>query len=122
MIYVTLLALAAFAVHIWLTFVFFGSVCALQRARDAGNMPPIMKIFGYPVLAVGLVLDAVLHLVWGTLLFLDLPRKGEWLLTQRLIRYKRLNDRKSLRYLVAMVLCVGLLDPLDPKGCHCRTD
>ena len=70
-----------------------------------------------PAVAVGYVADIVLQWTVGTVLFLDLPRSGENLLTARLVRYSRGHDHWRKRW--AEWICTHLLDPFDPKGDHC---
>jgi hypothetical protein len=100
---------------VWLLYVFYAAVMAFKRARDAGQMAWPMKVFGYPALFVGLLLDAAVNVTVCTVLFLELPR--EWLVTARLSRHI-LGD--GWRAVVAVWICENLLDELDPSGCHCK--
>lgn len=79
----------------------------------------------WPLIASTLVLDVILNIIVGTILFLDLPK--ELLLTARLQRYvtepgaswSDLGAKPSWRAKLAKFICKHLLDPYDPKGCHC---
>lgn len=110
--------LAICALVVYLTFVHYSAVMNLQRVRDAGKLTVIQRPFAYIALGIGLVLDFLLNVAVCTLLFVELPR--EWLVTARLIRHKRAGQ--GWRFRLASWLCTNLLDNLDPKGCHCRTD
>lgn len=114
-----LLALGAFVSHTAATLVLYWAVMALLAARESGRLAlvhPVVRAFAYAVLYVGLALDALLSIVWGTLVFADWPR--ETLLTSRLIRYKRLGA--GWRFSLAVWVCANMLDPFAPGGCHCR--
>lgn len=97
-----------------LTWGLYLSVMHLKAARDAGRLTLGAKIFGYPWLALALVVDVLFNLVTGTLLFLELPR--ELLFTSRVSRW---NDRPGWRGDLARWFCAQLLDPFDAGG-HCR--
>lgn len=112
----TLLVLI-FALHLLVTLIFFAAICRLQQLRDGGKLTPGLRLATYGfILPIGYLLDFTLN-VAASVLFLMPPQ--DWLLTGRLIRYKRAGA--GWRYLLASVLCEQLLDPLDPSGCHCRT-
>jgi len=110
MMYHLLVALGA--VHVlWGMFV----ICmALKRVQDAGQLTLAMKLFGYPFLLLGLVVDVAVNVVIGSLLFLEPPR--EWLLSARLWRLS--NGRPSWRQRIALKIRTQLLDSIDPSGIH----
>lgn len=108
--------IAALLLSPWLLFVFYGAVMSLKRARDAGNFHWSLKVLGYPILWVGLALDAFVNVAACSVLFLEVPR--EWLVTQRLSRHKLQGS--GWRQKLAAFMCVHWLDPLDPSGCHCK--
>lgn len=81
--------------------------------RDAGLLTTPMKIFGYPVLAMGLVIDFFVNVCIGSVLFLELPR--EYTLSARLTR---LTKGTGWRATVALKIRTGLLDNVDPAGVH----
>jgi hypothetical protein len=93
------------------------ALCPLKCARDQGRLTPAAKVFGYPLLAVFMVLDVTYNLTVGTLTFLELPH--ELLFTSRLQRHLK-DDPATWRYKVADWLCTNLLDPFDPSGSHCK--
>jgi hypothetical protein len=106
-------ALGAY-LSIGITWVFYLAVMNLKRNRD--QLTPIAKGFAYPMLAIGLVADVLFNFLWGTILFLELPR--ELLMTARLKRH--LNDHKNdWRDRNAHWFCRNFLNPFDPSGNHC---
>lgn len=106
---------AAFA---WLQYL---AIMNLQRARDSATLPTMAFRIATPILYFGLLCDVLLNVIWGTVMFLDLPR--EWLLTSRLERYKYGKGgtaQKGWRLVLTEWLAAVLLDPFDPKGQHVR--
>lgn len=107
---------ALFAVLLfYATWAGYLAIMHLKTTRDRGQLTGTAKIIAYPLLAVFVVLDVVLNLLLGTLIFLEPPR--EFLFTTRV---SRLNDSKSWRGAVARWMCSELLDVFDPSGRHCR--
>lgn len=98
---------------IWMLWVMFVCVMRLKMLREAGQLTTAMKVFGYPTLAVGLVLDLFVNVVFGSLVFLEIPR--EFTLSSRLWR---LSNGEGWRAKVALAIRVGLLDAIDPAGVH----
>jgi len=91
---------------------FYLAVMNLKRYR--GDLGPLAKAFGYSGLALGLVLDLILTVVIGTVLFLAIPR--DLTLTGRLKRHKA---EGGWRGKIAEFICTKLLDQFDPSGSHC---
>ncbi|MDE2000805.1 MAG: hypothetical protein KGI52_17970 [Burkholderiales bacterium] len=86
----------------------------LIRARDAGLLPRPAYVLGLPIVAAGVLLDALVNITVCTLLFAELPR--EWLVTARVTR---LELSAGWRAAVAKWVCRNLLDNFDPSGKHC---
>ena len=86
----------------------------LIRARDAGLLPRAAYVLGLPIVAAGVLLDALVNVTVCTLLFAELPR--EWLVTERVTRLERSG---GWRQVVASWVCHNLLDNFDPSGKHC---
>ena len=91
------------------------AVMYLDTVKRQGRLTPAAKVIAMPLLWVGLGVDVSFNLVWGTMIFLDIPR--EWLFTSRI---SRLNDLSTWRGELARWVCRELLDPFDPEGEHCR--
>lgn len=98
----------------WLCWVFYVCVMRLQMLRDSGTLTAGQKVFGYPTLFVGLILDVVLNLILCTIIFVELPR--EFTVSSRLWRHS--NAEKSWRQKVALFIRTQLLDTADPRGYH----
>ena len=93
--------------------VFFLAVMSLKRAKDAGTLTFWNKVFGYPVLFVGLLLDFLANTLVLTVLLLELPREGT--VTSRL---KRHNTAGTGWRKAGAAWAEPLLDPYDPSGDH----
>lgn len=98
----------------WLLWMLYACVMRLKQVRDAGKLTLAMKVFGYPALFVGLAIDFVVNVVFGTLVFLQLPR--EMTLSTRLWRLS--NGEPSWRQRWALWIRTQLLDSIDPSGIH----
>lgn len=68
---IVILAVATISYQLWVHFV---AVMHLKHMRDEGKLTTAQKVIGYPVLAVGLVLDIALQIIISAM-FLELPRE-----------------------------------------------
>ena len=111
---VTLTLTVATLYVLWL---FYLAVMSLYRAHHARTLSLPAKLLGYPILAVGALLDSAVNIVIMSLVFFERPY--EWLVTKRLARHIKHGGgwRKNL----ASWICSHLLNPFDPdqRG-HCR--
>jgi hypothetical protein len=98
----------------WTLWVFYVAVMRLKQVRDAGKLTIAMKVFGYPLLVVGLVLDLLVNVCIGSVVFIEIPR--ELTLSSRLWRLS--NGAPGYRQKVALWFRVNLLDAIDPDGIH----
>ena len=98
---------------LWALWLFFLAVMSLKRAKDAGLLTTTAKVFGYPVLFIGLTLDFLANVLVLTVLLIELPREGT--VTSRLKRHNR--ESTGWRKAVA-AWAEPLLDPFDPSGDH----
>lgn len=105
--------LAALAVtHIlWVHYV---AMMRLKMVRDEGKLTTAAKVFGYPALVMGLILDLVVNVFVGTVLFVEPPQ--EWTLSARLTRLGEGNSGWRRRR--ADRIRKALLDHIDPSGIH----
>ena len=108
---------ASLIVTIWIIWGFYLMMMPLKRNWKEGKLNTISKIFGYPWLAIFLIMDFTFNITWGTILFLDIPK--EFLFTQRLNRYLDQSDR-YWRNKLANWMCINFLDSFDPDGHHCE--
>lgn len=99
--------------YILVCWVWYLAVMHLKRQR--AQLSSSVRVMGQIVLGIGLVLDLVLTLVIGTIVFLDPPRETS--ATARLSRY---FGRDDWRGSIARWICSSLLDPFDPEAPHCR--
>jgi hypothetical protein len=85
----------------------------IKRVRDAGKLTTLGKVFGYPTLVIGLILDLLVNWFVMTIILLEVPR--ELTVTSRLKRH----HKESTGYRLAVVkFFEPVLDPLDPSGDH----
>lgn len=101
----------------YLLWVIYGFVMNMKRARDDNKLTLPAKILGYPVLAVGLLLDVAVNLFVMTFVLLEAPRWGEWLVTTRLQRHAH---GRGFRKVIAIWFAEHILNFLDPSGQHIK--
>lgn len=95
---------------------FYALVMGVYRAHLRGRLSrAALWVYG-PWLVLGFVIDVLAQYTAATLIFAELPRPREHLVTQRL---SRLEDTPGWRGDLARWICTKLLDPLDPTGEHC---
>ena len=92
------------------------AVMNLKRAVDNGTMTKPAYVLGYPLLIVGFILDVLFNWVFGTVMFLELPKNGVF--TSHLNRhYKKYTWRGKM----ATWICENLLNTFDPSPHgHCK--
>ena len=84
-----------------------------KRVRDMGKLTLLGKVFGYPTLVIGLVLDLFVNTTLMTIVLFEIPQ--EWTVTSRLKRH----HAESTGWRLAVVkFFEPVLDPLDPSGDH----
>lgn len=103
---------------IYATWAFYLLYTALLRVKRAGQMSLVSQLFGYPLVAIGAVLDVSLNILIGTALFCEWPNYKRLFLTARMSRLIREDD--GWRGDVAAWICSNLLDAFDPSGKHCK--
>jgi hypothetical protein len=69
-----------------------------------------------PWVVIGYAVDIFAQYTVAILFFVDWPRKGEHLVTERLIRYSAGTGWRKTK---ADWICTELLDIFDPRGNHC---
>jgi hypothetical protein len=94
-------------------YVFYCAVMNIKRVRDMGKLTTLGKVFGYPTLVIGLILDLLVNWFVMTIILLEIPQ--ELTVTSRLKRH----HKESTGYRLAVVkFFEPVLDPLDPSGDH----
>lgn len=99
---------------LYATYLHFAAVMNLMRVREANELTVAAKVLGYPMLYIGLVLDFLFNITWGSLLFLELPK--ELLFSGRVTRLVATD--KEWRGRLALWARQQLLDNVDPHGVH----
>jgi hypothetical protein len=108
LIYIGVSLLITYALYVW-----YAAVMNIKRVRDMGKLTTLGKVFGYPTLVIGLVLDLLVNWFVMTIILLEVPR--ELTVTSRLKRH----HKASTGYRLAVVkFFEPVLDPLDPSGDH----
>ena len=98
----------------WLLWGCYVVVMRLKMVQQAEKLTLAQKVFGYPYLAIGLVLDFFVNVLYASLLFRERPK--EWTVSSRLWRLS--NGPEGWRRDRATLLRVELLDSIDPEGVH----
>jgi hypothetical protein len=130
-------------ISIYALWIFYLAIMNLKRVKDSkdesgkSQLGKLALTFGTPLLIVGYVLDMLVTLFIGTLVFLDLPK--ELTLTARLARYIKVDNdalaalaitnttnhiaieyTPTIRGKWALWFCVEFLDKFDSIGKHGR--
>lgn len=72
----------------------------------------------YGIVAIGLVVDVLFNLVYGTIMFMQWPSYKRLTLTARLKHIIDFQPKDSRRFKLAIFLCKYLIEPWDAG--HCR--
>jgi hypothetical protein len=108
LIYIGVSLLITYALYVW-----YAAVMNIKRVRDMGKLTILGKVFGYPTLVIGLILDLLVNWFVMSIILLEIPR--ELTVTSRLKRH----HKESTGYRLAVVkFFEPVLDPLDPSGDH----
>lgn len=102
-----------FVCSLWFLWLLYLAVMSLKRGQDAGTLTKWCKVFGYPILFLGLLVDLFCNVFAMTILLGELPK--EMTVTSRLKRHNRTSS--GWRKAVA-VWAEQLLDQFDPSGDH----
>lgn len=102
--------------YIYLLWALYVLVMGFYRAKLSGRLNGLNLVLAYPIYLFGLVVDAISQFTLASFIFLELPKRGEWLVTSRL---KRHMAGYGWRRRLAKYICDHILDPFDPKGDHC---
>ena len=108
---------------VYSTWVHFAAIMRMRALRDAGEIDKgrdwVLWAAGAVMTFIGLTLDVLLNIIFGTVVMWELPR--EWLTTSRLIRWNKSRStswwtRNVRKPMVA--LGKTLLDKVDTDGLH----
>ncbi len=109
----------AFLVSSVTLFILFATVVKLEAfVKGKATWLRDLTILGWsPWIVTAILRDALFQYTWGTIIFLEWPPKGEYMLTWRLTRHKRAGLTDGWRYKLAMSICT-LIEKIQPG--HCR--
>lgn len=100
------------------SFLFWFLYATLMRARDKVQANPegskVIKVLGYALLLIGYPYDVIYNYTYGSIVFWQFPRSGEYTFTARLKRTVTLN---TWRGDIARFVCRYLVNPLDKDHC-----
>ena len=108
------LILTVLYTYLFILFCWMLYLATMNLAAHRKDMGWVAKIHAYILIAFALVMDFILTVVVGTVVFASLPK--EWTLTDRLKRHKL---EGGWRAKLASWICQHLLDQFDPDGDHC---
>lgn len=120
----TVKASLAVAAFLWCFWVLYVATMGVYRLHLSGQLKALTisrftRAMCYSLVAVAYVVDLLAQYTVATLVFLDLPRRGERLVTDRLQRYVA-QPGQDWRSAKAHYVCTHLLDLFDPTGDHCN--
>ena len=107
--------ITAVIIYAMLLLLWLGYITVMSGLREWSDLHLFAKINLIIPAAAFLLLDVLVNLTIGSLLFLERPRW--WTLSERL-HYHATRDHGWKTYLAAW-LCKNLLNPFDPDGHHC---
>lgn len=102
---------------LWAFWGMYVLVMGIYRAHLSKRLSRAAYVLGLPWVALGYAVDVLAQFTIAVVVFLDLPRRGEWLVTDRLERY--IAQGAGWRSWLAKYICDHLLDVFDPSGEHC---
>ncbi len=102
---------------VYLAFGLYVITMALYGVHLRGRMSWAGYLLGWPWVLVAYVADVTLQYTLASVVFRELPPRGEWTVSRRLSRWKR-DDPLSRRGVWAAKTC-RFLSVFDPKGDHC---
>lgn len=94
------------------TWLLYLAVMSLKRAR--GELHGPIKVIGYAIAFIGVVIDVIYNVIIGSIIFFEIPK--ELLFTARCDRH---IPQKTWRGSLARWICKYMLDPFDKGGKHC---
>lgn len=111
----TTIAVVAYLLGVWITWVLFLAVMNLERAKKRWSLTKIQQVMGLPIVVIGYLLDVFYNVTLCTVLFLELPKEPT--ISQRLERYIKDNET-DWRHRQAMWWRETLLADFDKDGSH----
>ena len=100
------------SIVLWLAFITICNLYPHLKHDHAGVVKYAINAF----LGIFLVLDTLFNIIYGSILFLELPK--EWVLTMRLRRH--IKNGMGWRYRLSVFICEYLIEPWDVG--HCKLE
>lgn len=102
---------------LWSFYYFFCIVMGFYRLQLRGQLKGLIFVAALPAVIIGIIMDVIAQYTFASLIFREWPQRKEYLVTDRLQRYK--TQPGTWRFKYAEYICRNLLDPIDPTGKHC---
>ena len=112
------------AAFLWCFWVLYVATMAVYRLHLAGDLKAATTsrwtlALCYSLVAVAVVVDVIAQYTVAMVVFLEAPKRGEHLVTDRLQRYMAL-EVPTWRSVKADWICQHILDMFDPDKNHCN--
>ena len=106
-------------VQVWACLIVFYTlyIAAINIYSDWKVLKLWVKLFSLPIVVVMVLFDVIMQITLFSLLFFDRPR--DFMVTQRLARYRSDEWPQGPRKAVATLICTQALNPFDPTQKHC---
>lgn len=109
---------------LWCFWVLYVATMAVYRLHLAGELKVATTsrytlALCYSLVGIAVLVDVIAQYTVASVLFLEVPKKREHLVTDRLQRYLAL-EAPSWRTAKADWICLHILDLFDPKKNHCK--
>jgi hypothetical protein len=101
----------------YILWIFYLAIMNLKSAKDAGTMTKVAYSLALPMLVAGYILDIVVNVTIGTLLFLDFPHYKRLTLSARM-SYLYEPGSTAWRSKLSEWFARNLLNNYDPSGQH----
>lgn len=88
----------------------------LKRVKESGKLTRTMKVLGFPRVVFGMSLDVYVNFFVITVVLFELPKWGEWTVSERLSRH--FDHSTGWRFAFSSWVLSEMLDAFDPSGLH----
>jgi len=95
-------------IGLWILF-----INVMTWKKNANKIPKWLTYPLYVIVAIAYIWDVVFNIIFGTIMFLDIPQ--ELTLTGRMRRI--IITKEDWRLDFAIFICKKLVEPWDPKHC-----
>lgn len=106
-----------FVFPVYALWLFYLAIMNLKRAKDAGTMTRTALILALPIGIIGYVIDIVVNVTIGTILFMEFPHYARLTLSARM-SYLYVEGSTDWRSKLADWFARNLLNSYDPSGKH----